>query len=437
MTPMRMLRNDHGVALPMAMMTLLLLSTLMLAFAVLAQTEPVIAANQLRAAQARALAESGFEHAVWALSAGVIAREHVPPLALPAGALDSPPPISTPAPFDGLTFIMAGETGGYTVAVTVPPGKPNERLIVSTGWTPTNSAADRRTKAHRTVQGVVDRIPNLGLTAPCALCVKSDLAMSGFATVDASLDTSCGSKVGAYSAGTLAVGANATIKGADGNAAANQSTDYLIGQPTVTFDPFRLSPNNLDRLRKLAKANGTYFGPGYTTTTNASGETTPTASAYDGAVNINPSNKVKSGVVFFDSSSASGVGMPSTPGEFARVTLGGTFSLASDFTGWIVVNGSLSISGDARINGLVYAVNDFAYHGTGNGEINGLAISQNVHGAATTSISSEATEAAAHARITFNCANARSLAHVPQTFTLREGTYCERADESSSMCPPG
>jgi len=437
MKTLRRLRNDRGVALPMAMMTLLLLSTLMLAFAVLAQTEPIIAANQLRVAQARALAESGFEHAVWALSEGVLARENVPPLGLPAGALDTPLPSPTPAPFDGLTFFMAGETGGYTVAVTAPPGKPNERLIVSTGWTPTNSPADRRTKAHRTVQAIVERIPNLGLTAPCALCVKSALAMSGFATVDSSLDTSCGDKVGTYSVGTLALGGNAAIKGADGNTEANQSTDYLTGQPPSTFDTVRLSTNNLDRLKKLAKANGTYFGPGYTTTTNASGQTSPTTSTYEGSVNITASNKVKDGIVFFDTLSGSSVGTPPNPGDFARVTLSGNFSLTSDFTGWIVVNGSLSISGDATINGLVYAVNDFTYNGAGNGGINGLAISHNVHDAATTSISTDATSATAHARITFNCANARSLVYVPHTFTLKDGTYCERADESSSMCPPG
>src|SRR5687767_1677857 len=111
------LQDERGVALPMAMMTLLLLSSLMLAFAVLAQTEPIIASNQLRATQARALAESGLEHAVWALSEGAIARDNVPPLPVLAGSLDTPLPDPPPAPFDGVTFVVAGMTGGYTVAV--------------------------------------------------------------------------------------------------------------------------------------------------------------------------------------------------------------------------------------------------------------------------------------------------------------------------------
>src|SRR2546423_2885932 len=90
-----LMTNERGVALPMALITLVLLTTLMLAFAVLSQTEPVIAANQLRVSQARALAESGFEYAVWALSN---------PLD-PAG-LASPLPNPLPAAFNGTTFTV-------------------------------------------------------------------------------------------------------------------------------------------------------------------------------------------------------------------------------------------------------------------------------------------------------------------------------------------
>ena len=60
--------DEQGVALPMALMSLALLSTLLLAFASLSLTEPLIAANHLRGTQARTLAESGVEYALWALS---------------------------------------------------------------------------------------------------------------------------------------------------------------------------------------------------------------------------------------------------------------------------------------------------------------------------------------------------------------------------------
>jgi Tfp pilus assembly protein PilX len=73
MTTRQILRDERGVALPMAMIVLVLLTTLMVAFALLARTEPVIAHNQQRTSQALAHAEAGFERAVWALSQGVIA----------------------------------------------------------------------------------------------------------------------------------------------------------------------------------------------------------------------------------------------------------------------------------------------------------------------------------------------------------------------------
>src|SRR5512145_1869139 len=105
------LGNERGVALPMAMMTLVLLTTLMLAFAAMSQTEPLIAGNQHRVSQARAQAESGLEHAAWALSTGNV----LPGNAVPAGAIANPMPSSpAAAPFDGATFTVNGVTGGYT-----------------------------------------------------------------------------------------------------------------------------------------------------------------------------------------------------------------------------------------------------------------------------------------------------------------------------------
>src|SRR5215813_13786783 len=151
-----MVANERGVALPMALITLVLLTTLMLAFAVLAQTEPVIASNQLRVSQARALAESGFEYAVWALGAGNVTTP-------PSGTIANPMPSSpAPAPFDAVlpnvsgTFISVGNTGGFLVRViNDPAGDPDTRQITATGWTPTSDVTDTHTKAHRTIQAKV------------------------------------------------------------------------------------------------------------------------------------------------------------------------------------------------------------------------------------------------------------------------------------------
>ncbi|HEV8617153.1 MAG TPA: hypothetical protein VGU22_16800 [Methylomirabilota bacterium] len=442
-------RNERGVALPMALMTLMLLTTLMLAFAVLSQTEPVIAANQLRIAQARALAESGLEHAVWALSQGVIAAESIPAAPLPAGALATPLPVPTPAPFNGAVFtpvtawfdplIGNTSTGGYTVTVSTPDpvNRPNERLIVSTGWTPTNDPADARTKGHRTIQATFERLPNMGLKAPCALCVKGDLGVGGNSTIDSTLDTSCGNKQGTYSAGRLngltdpaAISASlgsAEIKGADGNTNSNDATDYTVSADPATFKDFTLTPSNLNYLKKLAKANGTYFGPGFSGATDGTtGEAV--AGTYSGSVHLSAGNQVKNGIVFVDTISGDNIGTPPNPSDFGSLRIDGSPFLAGDFQGWIVVNGSLTISGNMKINGLVYAQNDFTYNGTGAGEINGLAISQNVYDTDATSVSSDDTLTRGNSRIKFNCANTRQLNIVPQGFALQAGTYRETQD---------
>ncbi|HXH83988.1 MAG TPA: hypothetical protein VNN07_13820, partial [Candidatus Tectomicrobia bacterium] len=70
--PPRIIRDARGIAAPAALLTLLAVSVLLLALAALARTEPPIAANHLGATQALALAESGYERALWALSRGAV-----------------------------------------------------------------------------------------------------------------------------------------------------------------------------------------------------------------------------------------------------------------------------------------------------------------------------------------------------------------------------
>src|SRR5712691_8022222 len=66
----RPVKDERGIALPMAMIVMAILTSLMIAFAVLATSELQIAGNQMASAQARALAESGLERALWALTTG-------------------------------------------------------------------------------------------------------------------------------------------------------------------------------------------------------------------------------------------------------------------------------------------------------------------------------------------------------------------------------
>lgn len=415
------IRDERGVALPMAMIILVLLTTLMLAFAVLTQTEPVIAHNQMQSAQARAHAEAGFERAVWALSQGVVP----PPSGSGVnGSLASPLPSPAPAPYDGSAWVANGSSGAFQVTVTSPdPAQPNLRRIVSIGKTPATGPE----RSRRRIQADVEHLPPFGFNTPCALCVRGDLGVGGSALVDGTTDASCGGiKKGAVAAGSIAVSGSATIQG-DASATANQDgSDYLQNQTNPNlFSGITLNSSNFKVLRELAKQNGTYFGPGYPNGTAA------TSPAWSGSVGFDSSNKVKNGIVFIDT--VSGNNIPTdvasqNPADFANVTINGNPFLSGDFTGWIIVNGSLAISGNMKINGLVYAVNDFVYNGTGTGEIVGLAISQNIRDVSATAISSTDALADGNSRVKFNCANLNPPPRAAMGFTLVPGTYRELSD---------
>src|SRR6266508_393208 len=422
--------NERGLALPMAVLLLLVLTSLMLAFVSLAQTEPMIAANHLLATQARAQAEAGFERAVWALSQGAIAK--AVPAAIPENAIDPALlPIDgsvAPAPYDGSAYLISGTTGGFEVKVT-RTGK-DFRLIEATGYAPGNTGPAR---SRRRILATVYKLPDMALDIPCALCVKGDVGVGGNSAIDATLDTSCGNKLGVVSVGTLTESGSASIKAADGNAIPNQSTDYQQSASPSTFDPITLSDKNFKTLRELAKINGTYFGPGYPDGTAAS------SPAWTGSAHFDASHQLKDGIVFIDT--VSGQDIPTVisqqnPSDFANVVIDGNPFIGStatpnQFKGWIVVNGSLAISGNMKINGLVYVVNDLTYNGVGTGEINGLAISQNIRDTTETAISTAPdpdSTTIGNSRVKFNCQNTRRWDFIPQNFTLKPGTYREVSD---------
>ena len=116
------------------------------------------------------------------------------------------------------------------------------------------------------------------------------------------------------------------------------------------------------------------------------------------------------------------------PSDFASLSIHGNPFQSGAFSGWIVVNGSINISGNMEINGLVYAVNDLTYNGTGTGEIRGLAISQNIRDTTQTAISSDDSATTGNSRIKFNCANLTPPPGAPIGFALVPGTYRELSD---------
>jgi Tfp pilus assembly protein PilX len=388
-------RSQRGVALPMALLTMLILSALIIGFSMMAASEPVLANNQLQVAQARGVAESGVDRAIWALNN-------------PANANGIPNPLVTPAaPFDGTTaipvMVNGAQVGVFTVSVT-NGATPGERNIVATGWTPTNTGAGSKVKQKIQVTVFQSRF----LDPPAALTVRGEINASGHALIDSRADTSCGAKVGTYSEGATTVGGSAAIYGADGNNVQNQAGDMTQNAPDASFNPYTYSNTELDALKALAKQNGTYF---------------------QGTASFNSSNQMPNGIIYVDTVSGQNIdknGPNTTPiSDFASVDIHGNAPLDTSgiFSGMLIVAGSLSISGTFQMHGTVYMLNDFTYLGTGTGQIVGAVVSQNIRDTSATSIDADT---GGNSTIIWNCNYAKTGGgQLPQTFTIETGTYKE------------
>jgi hypothetical protein len=378
----RVTRNERGVALPMALFTLLLMTSLSLAFLTLGQTEPVVSNNHMRSAQARVLAEAGVERAVWAMTFGGLAA----PAASAVAA----------SPYDGNSFLTTpGNVGGFTVRVT---GVSSFEVLVDTvGWTPTNDTTDTRSKAHRRVQTPLIKLPDFGQT-PCALCVRGDLEVRGSASISATADTSCGNKYGTTSSGQLCLGSscdpsdsnwgnNGSINGATGTNVGtdNEPNDYQMNVSTSTFDPFTLNAAQLAALKQLATDYGTF---------------------YSGDVTFNSSNRVPAKPIVFVEGNLFTSGNPYTGGAF---------------NGWIIVMGSISLGGNGTINGMLYATNDVS-SSSGTNTINGLVVSQNESNSSFID-----TTTTGNMTITYDCAKARGSGNFPQGWFPKPGGWREPA----------
>ncbi|MEK7770632.1 MAG: hypothetical protein AAB335_06075 [candidate division NC10 bacterium] len=399
----RILSGQRGIALPMALIALLILTALVVAFSVLSTSEPTIAANHLRVAQARALAEAGVERAVWALTNSTA-----------TGGLADPLPSTVPAPYDGsqLVTVSVGSTqvGGFRVTVT-SGSQSNERGVVAVGWVPNDTAPAGQARAHQRITATLAKIRFLD--PPCALCVRGDLDVGGNSAIDSRGDTSCGSKSGTITTGTTTIGSGATdVWGADGNSTRNETgtaapADIVNNYNTTSFDNYLFTNSDLDALKAIAKARGTY---------------------YQGAVTFNSSNQMPNGIIFVDTTTGNNITDSTPTSEFASLSIhGGAPADASGiFNGWIISNGALDISGDFRMHGMVYAVNDISYTGTGTGEVVGQMISQNIRDTVATTID---TNTGGNAAITYNCAYAKTGGgQIPQNWFLKAGSYKEVAD---------
>lgn len=398
--------DERGVALPMALMALALLTSLMLALASLSQTEPVIGANHLRGSQARTLAESGLEYALWALANPTDPRGVPSPL----------PAASAPAPFDGLTFFALG-AGGFTVKVAAPAdGDANRRSLTAVGWVPTNAPGDARPKAHRNVTVDVAVVPPLALRAPCALCVRGALDVVGNVSIDGSnIDPGCGgdTKYGAFSRDATTLTGPVALAGGAGGSAQNQ--------PASGFEAITLSPAALDALRTLAWRAGTYFGPGYP----RGGTVSDGSTLWTGRIGFDASTPLVDGVVFVDTTDGRNVdGAATDPEALAVARLDGSALAARGgvFRGWLVVNGALEITGGVHVRGLLYVADTLTYRATSAARTEGLVVSLNLVNATPARL--EAGDGA-DLTVAFDCAPAIGAGVVPRGFIPIPGTYRE------------
>jgi hypothetical protein len=399
----------------MAMLTLLILSVLIIGFSVLSSSEPTIANNQLRVAQARSLAEAGVERAIWALNRG-------DSTALP--------------PYDGsqhVPVVTAGNTlGGFRVTVT-NGAAGYERNITAVGWVPNDTTTGPKT--HQKITVTVLNPQLIMKDPPAALSVRGELQMGGNSLVDSRSDTSCGRKMGTLTSGATTVQGNASdIWGAEsgasdpnlternqvvnaaggalpagGDVVTNVATSLPTGTPGVAFDQFLLADADINVLRAYAKAHGTYV---------------------QGAVTFNSSNRLPNGLVFVDTVSGSnitkeGVTPATALSDFAAVDIHGGAGMSADgsFNGLLFVNGALSVSGNFNMNGFAYVQNDISYHGTGGGGLTGAMLSRNIRDTSSTSVDSDLI---GNATIVYNCQAAKTGGgSITSRWSLKSGSYKE------------
>jgi len=387
-----LLGNQRGVAVPLALITLLVLAALLLELSAMSATEPSITVNQLRSAQAAALADAGLERAIWALAHPGSAQ-----------GLADPLPALIPPPYDGSLLVPVTEAGvgrgGFRLTVA-PGGGGNERDILAVGWTPTDDPGDARAKAHHRLVATIMRIRAPADAAPCALCAVGDLQAPAGAAADARDDTTCGAKLGAWTSGTAVMGPGAEIWGADGNALSNQAGDIAQLQPAEGAEAWAFTSGELAALRRLAQSRGTY---------------------YRGSVAFDGASLPRDGLVFVDTVSGAPISDATLDTDLARVVVGGG---AGVFRGWMIVSGTLEISGNARLRGLAYALDGFAYRGAGPGGVEGQVVARGLRGAVTV-----IQRTGGGAAIRFDCAAARSGdGLISFGWMLKPGSYRELPD---------
>ena len=328
-------------------------------------------------AQARAIAESGVERTLWALTKG-----ETDPAA--NGALIDPLPAPVPAPYDGSQLVNLG-VGQLKVTVTNGPAV-NERTIEAVGYVP-NAA---NPIAIKKLETVVTKVKTLD--PPCAVCAGGE-APNGAATairVGGSASISAADTGSNYCNG---VSHPPDVLGADGGNERPSGHHRSIGR---VGDDDRRPAVELHRFPLQRCRHGHAEGAG------------------EGERNVLPGQ--------------SGVDVAAAQRHHLRrhavrqpavVDIHGNWS--QGWNGWLVVAGTIAISGNTTLNGLIYAQNDVDLHGAGGGSITGAVISTNRIDSQSTNVDKEDV---GNAPISYNCRRVRDGGgFIPQGWFVKPGTY--------------
>jgi hypothetical protein len=258
--------GERGVAVPLAILTLLVVVALTLALSALSAPEPVIAGNHLLAVQAHAAAESGLEAAVVAFSN---------PHRLSTGfarTLAASPLVR-----------LAGTGAAYRVAVSIDAAwstveKANQRRITVTGVAAPGHAADPELaagRAVRTLEAVIrrDSLPG-SLVVPAAVLFAAGGAIR--AEIDARREAGAdfepwcrrGDVAMPPLAGAVAGGAHAFVNGGrvwgPADDVPNEEGRDLLHRGAAPPPDFLLAnqafgPEELAALKALAVSTGTFY----------------------------------------------------------------------------------------------------------------------------------------------------------------------------------
>jgi len=382
--------NQRGSVLPLAMMILVILSAVLTGLALLAGQEPVVAGNHLMIAQAQAMAEAGVERALWALTNP-----------------DSPDGISwsatAPAPYDGSRFIPVATDSGAMLGgfrLVVAGDGDRQRQIVATGLVPGDEGPLGRARQEISATAIRLRFP----APPAGLTVRGDLVLGSGVSVDATGYGSCGPVAGTWSAGATTIGPGSQVQGNTGvetifNEAA---VDFLEHQSPDMFDERSFTAMELNALKAVARARGTYF---------------------QGSVSFDTTRPLPDGLVFVDTVGGRPITADTPAAELATVSIGDGAGSGPGgvFRGWIVASGSVSISGSAALEGLVYAADRFSQ--TGGARLTGAALAAHVRRATPSLV--DARPAGGSALVARCAAGETGGGKLPQRWLVKPGSYRE------------